>query len=129
MSDPRTITVTTVDHGLVTFTEPFWCTGLHPDGDYRADIAHQGEEVALVVDTACHGEVRVLSAALYQALFPEHETTDVVVSVEFGEPDTSQVHNLGPGELAGLADSLVAFAVGPLHQLIERQQLLRGEGR
>lgn len=126
MSDPRTVTVDTIDHGPVTVPEPFWCSGFHPPGGYRADIAHDGEEVALVVDTACHGEVRVLSAALYQAPFSEHETTGVVVSVEFGEPDTSQAHSFDSAELAGLADAMVAFAVGPLHQLIERQQLLEG---
>lgn len=120
-----TRTVNTIDHGPVTFTEPFWCTGLHPDGDYRADIAHQGEEIALVVETPCHGEVRMLSASLYRAPFSEHETTAVVAAVEFGE-DGTESHSLGSQDLAAVADGMVAFAVSELHGLIERLQLLEG---
>jgi hypothetical protein len=127
VSDPCTVTVSTLDHGDVTVPEPFWCTGVHPAGGYRADIAHDGEEVALVVDTACHGEVRVLSAALYQGPFSEHETTDIVVAVEFGDPDPSQAHSFDSSELAAVADSLVAWSVGPLHDLITRLQLLEGD--
>lgn len=120
-----TVTVQTVDHGPVTFTEPFWCLGLHPDGSYRADIAHQGDEIALVVETPCHGEVRMLSASLYQGPFSEHETTAVVAAVEFGE-DGTESHSLGSQDLAAVADGMVAFAVGELHGLIERVQLLTG---
>lgn len=119
-------TVQTLDAGPVTFTEPFWCTGLHPDGGYRADLAHQGEEIALVVETPCHGEVRMLSASLYQGPFSELETTDIVAAVEFGE-DGTESHSLGSQALAEVADGMVAFAVSELHGLIERLQLLRGE--
>lgn len=128
MSDPRTITVDTLDHGPVTLPEPFWCGGMHPPGGYRADIAHEGEELALVVETPCHGEVRMLSASLYQGPFSEHETRNVVVSVEFGE-DGTESHSLGSQDLAAVADGMVAFAVGELHSLIERLQLLEGGER
>ncbi|MFJ8783161.1 DUF6907 domain-containing protein [Streptomyces sp. NPDC102476] len=126
MSDPRMVTVDTIDAGPVTLPEPFWCGGFHPAGGYRADIAHQGQELALVVDTPCHGELRMLSAALYQGPFSEHETTDVVVAVEFGE-DNTESHTLGSQDLAAVADAMVAFAVGPLHELITRLQLLEGD--
>lgn len=119
-------TVQTIDAGPVEFPEPFWCSGLHPDGGYKADIAHEGEEIALAIDTACHGEVRVLSASLYQALFAEHESRELVVAVEFGDPFAGDAHSLDAAEIADLADQLVAFAVGPLHQLIERHLLLKG---
>ncbi|MCX5338117.1 hypothetical protein [Streptomyces sp. NBC_00140] len=126
MSDPRTVTVSTLDHGPVTLPEPFWCVGFHPPGGYKADIAHYGQEIALTAETSCHGEVRVLAASLYQGPFSEHETRNVAVAVEFGDFDTTDAHSLDAGELAGLADAMVAFAVGPLHQLIERLQLLEG---
>jgi hypothetical protein len=127
VSDPRIVTVNTIDFGPVELLEPFWCTGsMHGDGGYRADITHYGEEIALVVDTACHGEVRVMTASLYQGPFSEIETTAIVVSVEFGDAETVDAHTFNSGELAGLADAMVAFAVGPLHQLIERLQLLEG---
>lgn len=122
----RTVTVPTIDHGDVTVPEPFWCVGHHPPGGYRADLAHEGEELALVVETPCHGPVRALSAALYQAPFSSTQT-GVVAAVEFGEPFTSQSHDYSAEQLAALADSLVSFGVGHLHQLIERLQLLEGE--
>lgn len=117
-------TVHTIDAGPVEFVEPFWCSGLHPDGGYKADIAHQGDEVAFAVDTACHGEIRVLSASLYQALYAETESRDIVVAVEFGDPFDSGSHPMGAADIAGFADGLVAFVAGDLHQLIERHQLL-----
>lgn len=126
MTDPHTVTVDTIDHGPVTLPEPFWCVGTHPAGGYRADITHYGEEIALVVETPCHGPVRALSAALYQGPFSEYETTDVVVSVEFGDAETVDAHSFGSEDLAAFADGLVSFAVGPLHSLIERLQLLEG---
>ena len=119
-------TVDTIDAGSVEFVEPHWCSGLHPDGGYKADIAHEGEEIALAIETACHGEVRVLSASLYQALYAETESRDLVVAVEFGDPFAGDGHPHDAAEIADLADQLVAFAVGPLHQLIERHQLLAG---
>jgi hypothetical protein len=122
----NTITVNTVDYGPVELPEPHWCVDVHPDGEYRADIVHYGEEIALVTDTTCHGQVQVLTAALYQGPFSERATRDVVAAVEFGDPEMGDGHSLNAAELAGLADALVSFAVGPLHQLIERLQLLEG---
>lgn len=121
MSDPRTVTVRTIDRGDVTAPEPFWCLGQHADGEYRADFNHQGEEHPLVVDTL-HGQVEVATAALYQRPFAEDSSTAVVVTVEFD----SESNEYDSTSLAGLADALVAYAVGPLHSLIERLQLLEG---
>lgn len=126
MSDPRTVTVDTVDFGPVTLPEPFWCSGVHPGGGYRADIAHYGQEIALTVDTSCHGEIRVMTASLYEGPFSEHEQRGPAVAVELGDFDTNDAHSLDAARLAGLADSMVAFAVGPMHQLVERLQLLEG---
>ncbi|MER5259730.1 hypothetical protein [Streptomyces sp. NPDC002855] len=120
MSAPRTVTVQTGDHGPVTLDEPFWCTGVHPPVDCRSDIVHDGEESALVIETPCHGPVRVAAAALLQYPFGLRDR-QVRVLVEFDE-----LHEYDAATLAVLADSLVAYAVGPLHGLIERLQLLEG---
>lgn len=121
MTAPRTVTVHTADHGPVEVDEPFWCLGEHPAEGYREDIEHQGETIRLAVDTACHGEVEVLNASLFQRPFSSHGPTGPMVSVELDD-----WHEFNAAQLAGLADSLVSFAVGPLHQLIERLQLLEG---
>lgn len=121
MNDPRTVTVDTIDHGPVTVPEPFWCVGRHPAGEFRADLAHEGEVELLLADTR-HGPVKVASACLYQRPFAEYTTQAVTVAVEF-----DATHEFDSASLAGLADSLVAWSVGPLHDLITRLQLLDGE--
>lgn len=122
MSDPRTVTVSTLDCGSLTAPEPFWCLGEHADGEYRADFNHQGEEHPLVVDTL-HGPLEVATAALYQRPFAEESSTAVVVTVEFD----SESNEYDSTALAGLADALVSWSVGPLHSLITRLQLLEGD--
>ncbi|MER5507190.1 hypothetical protein ABT052_17895 [Streptomyces sp. NPDC002766] len=117
----RTVTVRTLDAGDVVTAEPHWCIGEHADGEYRADLNHQGEEHPLFVPTSCCGTVQVATASLYQRPFAERSTRSVVVAVDFaGSHETDAEH------LAGLADALVAYAVGPLHQLVERLQMLEG---
>ncbi|QDN81811.1 hypothetical protein FNV64_45295 [Streptomyces sp. S1A1-7] len=120
MSDPRTVTVDTGDHGPVTFDEPFWCLGQHDGEPYREDISHEGEDHPLLIGTPCHGEVRIAVASLTQRPFSPTDA-HVRVAVEFDE-----LHEYDAASLADLADSLVSYAVGPLHQLIERLQLLEG---
>jgi hypothetical protein len=117
------VTVETGDHGPVTLPEPFWCLGEHPEEGYREDIEHQGEEVPLNVETPCHGEVQLLTAALFQRPFSTHGPTAPMVAVDVGE---TELHEYDSQHLAGLADSLVAWSVGPLHDLITRLQLLEG---
>ncbi|WP_055612830.1 DUF6907 domain-containing protein [Streptomyces phaeochromogenes] len=116
-----TVTVDTVDHGPVTLDEPFWCLGVHPAEAYREDIVHEGEESPLLVDTACHGQVRIAVASLVQRPFSPTDAS-VSVAVEFDEQ-----HEYDVAGLSDLADNLVAYAVGPLHQLIERLTLLEGD--
>jgi hypothetical protein len=120
----RTVTVHTTDHGDVTLSEPFWCLGVHMAEGHREDIEHQGRPVRLTVDTPCHGKEQVLEAVLFQRPFSTHGPTGPLVAVEF----TADLHEYDSGHLAGLADGLVAFAVGPLHQLIEQLTLLESDG-
>lgn len=117
----RIVTVRTVDYGDVVLKEPLWCVAEHPGGIYRADVEHEGEEYPLVVDTA-RGRVQVACASLYQRPLAEESSRAVVVAVEFD----SEANEYDSTALAGLADALVSYAVGPLHSLIERLQLLEG---
>ncbi|MFF3874289.1 DUF6907 domain-containing protein [Streptomyces sp. NPDC001978] len=63
MQDPiRTITLTTVDHGDVTFTCPPWCTAVHEPGGYRVDISHRSDDRTLTLPTRrVHTEVLTLA--------------------------------------------------------------------
>jgi hypothetical protein len=115
-----TVTVPTGDRGDVVLDEPFWCLGEHEPEGYRADISHEGEEVPLLVQTGCHGEVRLGAASLTQRPFSPTDAR-VLAAVEFDE-----LHEYDARELADMLDSLVAWAIGPMHQLVERLQLLEG---
>ncbi|MFD7982144.1 DUF6907 domain-containing protein [Kitasatospora indigofera] len=64
----RTVRVQTVDRGPVVLREPAWCVGRHPDGEYRADLTHDGPAVSLTVETA-GGTVELLDLLLTQSPF------------------------------------------------------------
>lgn len=53
-SEPRTVTLPTVDHGDVVLTEPSWCVGHadHLPDSYRADLTHYGPEHRLTFNGA-----------------------------------------------------------------------------
>lgn len=118
MSD-RTVSVWAEDAGDLVIPEPFWCLGDHGPEGYREDIEHRGEDIVLTVPTPCHGEVKLTTLTLVQRPFSKTDR-DVKVTVELD----GDWHELSSGELAHLTDSLVTLAVGPLHRMIERLQLL-----
>lgn len=71
----RTVTVATADHGPVTIPEPAWCTGAqHSDGDDRADIAHTGPPINVMVATE-RGPRRLVELLLWQEPFPTPDST------------------------------------------------------
>lgn len=119
-SSGDTVTVDTTDQGPVTMPEPHWCLGEHDSEGYRSDISHEGEEIPLLVPTGCHGEVRLGMASLTQHPFSPTDAR-VLAAVEFDE-----LHEYDADELASMLDSLVAWAIGPMHALVERLQLLNG---
>jgi hypothetical protein len=65
----RTVTIETADHGPVTIPEPAWCTGLHPAGNLRAEIAHQGPSINIMVGTP-RGPRRLVELLLWQDPLP-----------------------------------------------------------
>lgn len=78
VQEPRygdgTVTLQTLDRGEVTVPEPDWCRG--HDGDMvgpLSELAHEGPEVAAVVDGGRLGELPFLRAQLTHAPFLEAE--------------------------------------------------------
>lgn len=81
----RTVTVVTTDHGPITIPEPSWCTGVqHTDDVERADIAHTGPSINVMVGTE-DGPRRLFELLLWQDPFPTPACThsdDVYVVAE-----------------------------------------------
>jgi len=91
MSEPRTVTVRTIDHGPVTVVCPPWCLGQHEDGGYRADILHCSHDVTLY--------------------FRGHHITDAtVVQAPFAEGGNPE---LG-GPVPGVSVSVIGRTLDPL---------------
>lgn len=126
MSEPRTITLPTADHGPVTLTCPAWCAG-HQDHDpeaVRADILHSGPDAVL----AFHG-VDLFTACLVQSPYatssdPELGSRTPGVSVY------PPARTLTPVSLYELAAALDGYA-DRLRDLADQLDaiLAGGEGR
>lgn len=77
------VTVQTRDHGAVQVPEPSWCIGVHPQGEFRADIEHQGVETVAAFPTLCHGLVTALGISLVQRPFsPQEPRIHAVLKVD-----------------------------------------------
>lgn len=102
MTELRTVTIHTLDHGDVTVTCPAWCTTQHEPNGYRADILHSGPDVALVF----HGRT-IGDASLVQSPYAERLGRKVGVSVSLlGQTlDPVQLYSLAAA-LDGYADRL-----------------------
>ncbi|WP_103542045.1 DUF6907 domain-containing protein [Streptomyces sp. SM1] len=111
MTEPRTITLATTDHGDVTISEPSWCRG-HEDHlpEERADLAHNTDDVIL----KWRGQPLVF-ACLDQAPYADTASRDVHVSVSLvGQAlDAREVYELAAAldtyadQLRTLADQLL----------------------
>ncbi|MGW2618500.1 DUF6907 domain-containing protein [Streptomyces sp. NPDC001500] len=102
----RTITLPTLDHGVVTLTCPHWCVG-HDDAlQHRTDISHTGPDQPLLLPTA-HGPVTHLITALEQRPFDQDP---------LAQAPRLNVHINGdwyasdPATLHAMADTLMAHA-------------------
>lgn len=106
MTEPRLITLHTVDHGDVTLPEPTWCAGHqhHDPESERADLMHAGPAVDLV-----HLGDTLFSAELVQSPYATSSAP------ELGGPTPGvSVHPLGatldPVQLYSLAADLDTYA-------------------
>jgi hypothetical protein len=104
---PRTITVPTRDHGVVTIPEPDWCTGEYhqPDG-FRVDITHSSADDEFTVPTS-RGTVVLLRTCLSQYPFTEQSPgLEPFISVQLD----GDWYPFEPNELCDLADAISGLA-------------------
>jgi len=120
-NEDGSIPVLTLDRGLINLVCPSWCVSGHryvtaPDS---SEIAHAGEPVWVVADTARYGECGLLQVGLSQFPFsddPEDAEIALVVEgdalFELDPPDTRKVAEAlrrGADVIDGLADRLEAL--------------------
>ncbi|UIX29559.1 DUF6907 domain-containing protein [Streptomyces sp. GQFP] len=122
MTEPRTITLPTADHGLVTVTCPAWCVG-HPNhrpDDHRADILHCGPDVALVFRGHDIGDASLVQSPFSTAEIPELCSSTPGVSVSLlgltlapaALCDFAAALDRHADQLRDLADQLYAILAG-----------------
>ncbi|KJY18398.1 MULTISPECIES: hypothetical protein [unclassified Streptomyces] len=117
MTGARTVTVHTLDAGLITIPEPAWCLGHDGPRDVLVDVHHSGPEHLVQ-----YGGGTALRAELVE--FPYGETpVPVSVHVELSVPDVT----LDPPGLEGLATVLDEQAA-ELRRLALRLAVLRAGG-
>lgn len=124
MNEPRTITLPTADHGDVTLDEPAWCIG-HPNhrpDDQRADILHQGPDVALTFRGHDIGD-----AALVQSPFSTLEIPELCSSTP-GVSVSLLSKTLNPVQLYDFAATLDRHA-DQLRDLADHLHALLGGGQ
>ncbi|KIF69230.1 hypothetical protein HY68_12560 [Streptomyces sp. AcH 505] len=116
MTAPRTVTVQTLDHGLITIPEPSWCVGhgVEPP-QLRVDTGHSGPEH----DAEWNG-YHFAWAALSQDPFRIKGSQGVGVVVELG----GLQNRLEPNELHQVASVLVDYA-STLRHLARELTVLR----
>ncbi|MEV6116611.1 hypothetical protein AB0L59_30090 [Streptomyces sp. NPDC052109] len=112
-TEPRTVTVHTLDHGNVTVPEPAWCTGRHEQDVDRADLTHYGPELRLHF----RGE-HLWTAMLAQAPYSPSPLPSVYVE------QTGYTATLDPAGLRELADAEQAHA-GYLRRLARDLEALQ----
>lgn len=126
MTEPRTVTMPTLHHGLITIPEPDWCIGHDlPHIEHRIDISHVGPTVSFDVPTS-RGEVVTMLAALEQRPFTaRHPGTGVFMNVELCGDDW---YPSSPAQLDQLADALVGHAAQLRALARQLAVLCAGEG-
>jgi hypothetical protein len=99
VTEPRPITLPTVDHGEITLTCPAWCTGHadHHPGTYRADLTHYGPEHRLTFNG-----VELFRLMLAQTPHAERTSREVCAYVE----ETGYTGSLTPAGVYDLAAAL-----------------------
>jgi hypothetical protein len=109
-TEPRTVTLPTLDAGDITLPEPVWCAGHadHRPDTYRADLTHYGPEHRLTFN----GE-ELFRLILAQAPLSEPASRAVVAYVEesgyTGSLTPAGLYDLAAA-LEGAADQMRAFA-------------------
>ncbi|MFF0104518.1 DUF6907 domain-containing protein [Streptomyces hirsutus] len=120
-TEPRTVTLPTIDHGDVTIPEPSWCIG-HADyrPEYRADILHRGPDVTLTFRGHHITDACIVQGPFSTINIPElcSSTPGVSISVIARTLDPVGLHELAAvldgyaDRLRDLADELSAVLAG-----------------
>jgi hypothetical protein len=101
-TEPRKVTVDTVQHGPLTIPEPAWCRGHAGDPvQFFTDLSHRGPEHALTF-----GDLRIGGFMLAQFPYSARSARHVVGNVWWDIDGIS----LSPDELDALAAALVEHA-------------------
>lgn len=120
-SEPRTVTLSTLDHGDVTLPEPAWCAG--HDGhqpEYLTDLTHASVDVTLGLPG-----VPVGVAEIYQGPCAEIDTREVCASAHLDfETGSGGLNATDLYELAAALDT----AADQLRDLAGRLSRLRSCG-
>ncbi len=123
-TEPRTVSLPTVDHGAVTLQEPSWCAGhTHHDPETaRADLIHAGPSI----ECAQLGRT-LMSAELVQSPYATTSTP------RLGSPTPGvSVYPLGrtldPTDLYALAAALDSYA-DRLRDLADQLDAILGGGQ
>lgn len=121
----RTVTLQTIDRGLVTIPEPGWCRGHEGEPPvYRSDITHNSVTVKAAAQTDRHGRVPLLQANISHAPYLElHSEPYPVVSVQLDCVEDFIAEDI-PQLLEGLRS-----AEKVLKSVAAEAIRLRGEGR
>ncbi|MEU0343157.1 hypothetical protein ABZ092_30465 [Streptomyces bobili] len=103
MTEPRTVTLPTTDHGPVTLPEPSWCHGHahHDPHSVRADLTHTSPQHPLTF----HGRqlgYAVIAHAPYGELGHREIRAAVTISIE---PDPDGLTPAGLYDLAAALDT------------------------
>lgn len=123
-TEPRTVTVRTVDHGDVTLTCPAWCTGHAGPAPSRVDISHTGPWTALEIPTP-RGPMVHLDVALETRPFtdrPADRGPHLWVSTQGGAEGLPML----PGDVDLLAAALVENAAVLRHLARQLAAMLAG---
>lgn len=123
-TEPRLITLPTLDHGDVTLPEPSWCIGHadHRPDTYRVDLAHNTPVVPLTVRGRTIGRA-VITQAPCAELSTREIQASVVLSYEgidgfdpAGLYDFAAELDTHADRLRALADELTAILTGGTHR-------------
>ncbi|WP_406345515.1 DUF6907 domain-containing protein [Streptomyces sp. NBC_00648] len=102
------VTVPTLDHGPVTLTCPTWCHGHEDTPKHRVDLAHEGDDIPLIVTVPGHGPVTVMTGLFEQRPFATRPPgTGVFLNLEID----GACYPLTPDGIRGVAEDLLTAVV------------------
>ncbi|MFF2650372.1 DUF6907 domain-containing protein [Streptomyces sp. NPDC058045] len=123
-AEPRTVAVPILVIKPLEVDEPAWCVDPHTTSQFKADIVHNGPEIAAEIDTR-HGTITYLTAWITTAPFGILRPEPLpVVAIEIDGSTTS----FTPEEVRAFTDTTRAH-LDQLDRLADEANHLRGGGQ